>query len=70
MTFNKGMYVLEICAFSCTYIAKFGPQKFLCAYFFVQRLYMHIFERQRLYVLIGHVLIKNECTLWMVFSEK
>ena len=48
---HQSLYVLQICAFSCTYIAKSGRQSFLCAYFFLQRLY----------VLIGHVLIKNKC---------
>ena len=49
--------MLKICAFSCTYIAKSGRPSFLYA-FFLQRLYVLIFEQQRLYVLIGHVPLK------------
>ena len=54
--------MLKICAFSRIYIAKSGRLCFLCAYFFLQRLYVLIFEQKRLYVLFGHVLIKNEGT--------
>ena len=56
--------MLKICAFSCIYIAKSGRLNFLCAYFFHQKLYVPIFEQERLYVLMRHVLKrKNESTL-------
>ena len=47
--------MLKICAFSCIYIAKSGLQRFLCAYFFLQKLFM----------LIGHVLIKMSVVIWI-----
>ena len=64
MEFSAKVCVLKICAFSCTSVA--NRQSFLCAYFFLQRLYVLIFEQQVLYVLIGHVHIKM--SVFMCFN--
>ena len=54
----------------CIYIARSGRLSLLCGYFFLHRLYVLILEQKRLYVLMGHVLLKNECMLISDFEEE
>ena len=64
MVFFESLYVLKMCDISCIYIAKSGYLSFLCAYFFLQRLYVLIFEQKRLYVLIKKLNVKAEKDFW------
>ena len=61
--------MLNICTFSCTYIAKSGRQSFLISYFFLQRLVCLFLNSKGFMRLIGHVLIKNECTYSVLLNN-